>query len=303
MGDIEIQRRFYEMSKQIAVLLLAVAIFIGAALAASPAAAQSTSMFLLDLPGDRVSVRYSHGSLDRAVQLQDSFDLLVEDFRGWTRAKVNLVILLLSREEWKDSGLGYPYGMSEAAGGRGLALPSWGDDDTVELWRGLLGTRLPTQPDQPMRGTPEQTASLAVADLIGAIDAARILLRATGIKGDKHWVDGVLSQVVVLSHIQSHHADRLPDVRMVLGDLASRGGGAGSHPLSLAIASPPLATRLWFESQFFAGAALLSSPSCKYPAKAIFKQARKSGGLIQAADLLAECPELGAWLSSSFKAE
>jgi hypothetical protein len=193
--------------------------------------------------------------------------------------------------------------MSEASGGRGLALPSWGDDGTVELWRSLLGTRLPTQPDQPMRGTPEQTASLAVADLIGAVDAARILLRGSSIRGDQSWVEGVISQAVVLSHVRSHHAARLPDVRMVFGDLAKKGGGNGAYPLSSASAPPSLAARLWFESQFFEGAALLSNSSCKYPAKAIFKQARKNGGLVQAGDLLSKCPELGTWLSSSFKAE
>lgn len=284
-------------------LWLATAVFFGGAFAGEPCLAQGTSMFLLDLPGDRVGVRYSHGSLDRAVQVQDTYDALVEDFRGWTRAKVDLVILLLSRDEWKESGFAYPYGMSEAAGGRGLALPSWGDDGTVELWRGLLGTRLPTQPDQPMRGTPEQTASLSIADLIGSIDAARILMRASGISGDRPWVDGVVSQVVVLSNIQSHHAARLSDVRMVFGDLAVRGGGPGAHGLTAAPEPPSLAVRLWYESQFFTGAALLSSATCKHPAKAIFKQARKNGGLVQAADLLAECPELGTWLESSFEAE
>jgi len=282
---------------------LAVLVSICAVLVGAPVLAQGSSMFLLDLPGDTVGVRYSHGSLDRAVQLQDSFELLVEDFRGWTRAKVSLVILLLSRDEWKESGFVFPYGMPEAAGGRGLALPSWGDDGTVELWRGLLGTRLPTLPEQPMRGTPEQTASLAVADLIAAIDGARILLRASGIRGDQPWVDGLISQVVVLSNIQNHHATRLPDVRMVFGDLSSRGGGPGAYPLNMALSPPSLPARLWFESQFFTGAALLSSSSCKYPAKAVFKQARKNGGLIQSADLMARCPELGTWLKSSFKAD
>lgn len=272
-------------------------------LAAGPGLAQSSSMFLLDLPGDRVGVRYSHGSLDRAVQVQDTLDSLVDDFRGWTRAKVGLVVLLLSREEWQQSGFTYPYGMSEAAGGRGLALPSWGDDGTVELWRGLLGSRLPTLPEQPMRGTPEQTASLAVADLVGAIDAVRILLRASGIKGDKPWVDGLLSHLVVFSNVQSHHAARLPDVRMVFEDLALKGGGPGAHPLTAATSPVTLPVRLWYESQFFTGASLLSSPGCKFPAKAVFKQARKKGGLVQAADLLAECPELGTWLKTNFKVE
>lgn len=260
-------------------------------------------MFLLDLPGDRVGVRYSHGSLDRAVQVQDSLDLMVEDFRSWTKAKVNLVVLLLSREEWKESGLSQPYGMAEAAGGRGLALPSWGDDGTVDLWHRLLGTRLPTQPDQPMRGTPEETASLAMADVVGTIDAARILLRAGGFRGDQPWVDGVISQALLLSHVQSHHAARLPDVRMVFQDLAQQGGGVAAMTLNAVMRPPDLRSRLWFESQFFDGASLLMGPGCKQAPKAIFKQARKNGGLILAADLLEKCPELGSWLKRSFKPE
>ena len=265
--------------------------------------AQDQSIFLLDLPGDRVAVRYSHGSLDRAVHLQDLFDTMVEDYRAWTRAKVGLVILLLSREDWKLSGFSYPYGMSEAAGGRGLALPSWGDDGTVELWRGLLGTRLPTQPEQPMRGTPEQTASLAVADLIGSTEAARILLRSSGIRGDQPWVDSLIAQLVSLSNIESHHAARLPDIRMVYADLSTRAGGLAAHPLSNTAAPPTLAVRLWFESQFFAGAAVLAGQGCKQEPKAVFKQARKAGGMILGADLISKCPALDQWLQSNFKAQ
>lgn len=271
-------------------------------LTAASVTAQGTTMFLLDLPGDKVAVRYSHGSLDRAVQVQDSFELLVEDFRGWTRAKVGLVVLLLSRDEWKESGFSLPYGVPESSGGRGLAMPSWGDQGTVELWRGLLGTRLPTQPDQPMRGTPEESASLAVADLIGAIDSAKILLRASGIRGDQPWVDGLVTHVVVLSFLSSHHTARLPDVRMLFADLSNRGGGPGAFPVAAAGTPTTLPERLWFESQFFSGAALLSSSTCKYPAKSLFKQARKNGGLVQSADLLAKCPELGSWLKANFKA-
>ena len=115
-----------------------------------------SSMFLLDLPGDSVAVRYTHGSLDRAVQVQDNFELMVDDFRGWTRTKVGLLLFLLSREEWIELRYREPYGVPEAAGGRGIALPAWGDDGSVEVWQNLLGTRLPVLPDNPLRGTPDQ---------------------------------------------------------------------------------------------------------------------------------------------------
>jgi len=272
-----------------------------AALLATAIFGQGSSIFLLDLPGDRVGVRYSHGSLDRAVQLQDNFDALIEDFRGWTRAKVGLVILLLNRDEWKESGFTNPYGVAEPAGGRGIAMPAWGDDGTVQIWRQLLGSRLPMLPDQPFRGTPEQEASLAVADLNATVDGARILLRAAGISGDQPWVDGVLTLAVVLSNIQGHHATRLSDVRMIYEDFARTGGGPAAYPLDAAAAPPSLAARLWFDSQFFSAANLLVGPGGKYPAKAIFKQARKNGGRVLAAELMAKCPELGTWLKTSFK--
>lgn len=281
--------------------LLLIALVAGA-LAPNPAAGQgSSAMFLLDLPGETVAIRYSHGALERAVQVQDNFELMVGDFRTWTRTKVGLVLFLLSREEWKEMDYRAPYGVPEAAGGRGIALPAWGDDGTVEVWQKLLGTRLPVLPDQPSRGTPEEVASLGVGDLMASIEAAQIMLRAAGISGDQPWVDGVLKQVVVLSNIQDHHAARLSDVRMVFGDLSKAGGGSAAYPLT-AMASPPsLRARLWFDSQFFNGANLLVGPEGKYPAKAIFKHARKNGGRVRAADLLAECPELATWLDTSFE--
>jgi hypothetical protein len=262
-----------------------------------------SSMFLLDLPGESVAVRYSHGSLDRAVQVQDNFELMVGDFRGWTRTKVGLILFLLSRDEWQELDYRQPYGVPEAAGGRGIALPAWGDDGTVEVWQKLLGTRLPVMPDQPLRGTPEQVASLGVGDLVASIEAAQIMLRAAGITGDQPWVERVVTQVVVLSNIQEHHGGRLADVRMVFGDLAKAGGGPAAYPLSALVAPPSLRARLWFDSQCFNGANLLAGPDGKYPAKALFKQARKNGGLVRAADLLAKSPELNTWLQTSFKEE
>jgi hypothetical protein len=273
-----------------------VALIVGACLLALPAFAQGGSaMFLLDLPGDPVGVRYSHGSLDRAVRLQENFELLVEDFRGWTRAKVGLVLFLLSREEWKELGYRNPYGIPEPAGGRGIALPAWGDDGTVEVWQRLLGTRLPVLPDQPLRGTPEQVASLAVGDLMASAEAARILLRSAGITGDRPWVDGVLAQLVVLSNVQDHHGDRLSDVKMVYADLGKAGGGPGAHRLSVLDSPPTPAARLWFESRFFEAASLLLECGGKTSAK--------SGGSVRAADLLARCPRLDDWLGSSFQTE
>jgi hypothetical protein len=285
-------------------LCLPLVVAISGISSAGPVGGQGgTSMFLLDLPGETVAVRYTHGALERAAQLQDSFELMVEDFRGWTRTKVGLVLFLLSRDEWKELDYRAPFGVPEPAGGRGIGLPAWGDDGTVEVWQKLLGTRLPVLPDQPLRGTPEEVASLGVADLLASVEAAHIMMRAAGITGDRPWVEKVVGQVVVLSNVQEHHGARLADVRMVFADLAKAGGGQGAYSLSELGSPPSLQARLWFESQFFSAAGLLAGPDGKYPAKAIFKQARKNGGQIRAADLLAKCPELGSWLETSFRSE
>lgn len=261
------------------------------------------TMFLLELPGDLVPIRYTPGSLDRAVAVQDQLGDLVEDFKSWSRAKSAVVVLLLSRDEWQGAGLESKYGVPEPAGGLGLAMSAFGDDDTVELWKGLLGTRLPTQADQPNLGTPEQAASLAVGDLIALVDAARICLLAGGITGDQPWVNGVMAHIVALSVVMGRAEMRLPEMRMVFSALATNGGGPGAYPLAAAIKPPSLSARLWFEGQYFGAASLVAGEEGKAPAKAVLKQVRKDGGQVRAADLLARYPELGTWLNSSFRPE
>ena len=269
------------------------------AMGADPAPA----MYLLELPGDLVPVRYTPGSLDRAVSVQDQLGNLIEDFKSWSRAKSALIVLLLSRDEWQGAGFESEYGVPEPAGGLGLAMSAFGDDETVELWKGLLGTRLPTQADQPNLGTPEQAASLAVGDLIALVDAARICLMAGGFTGDQPWVNGVMAHIVALSVLTGHAQVRLPEVRMVFSALATNGGGPGAYPLAAAIKPPSLSARLWFEGQYFDAASLVAGGEGKAPAKAVLKQARKDGGRVRAADLLARYPELGTWLNTNFRPE
>lgn len=263
----------------------------------------ASTTYLLQLPGDLVPVRYTPGSLDRAVSVQGQLENLVEDFKSWSRAKAALVVLLLSREEWQRAGFESEYGLPEPAGGLGLAMSAFGDADTVKLWQGLLGTRLPTLADQPNFGTPEQAASLAVGDLIALVSAAHICLVAGGFRGDQAWVDGALAHIVALSVIMGHESLRLPEVRMVYSALATQGGGPGAYPLAAATDPPSLKARLWFEGQYFEAASLVAQVEGKAPAKAVLKQARKSGGTVRAAALIASYPELGNWLKTRFRAD
>lgn len=288
--------------RSIVVTLVSLALVaVGGPPASRASGAEAGSLaFLLELPGELVGVRYSPGSLERAVHLQDRYTLLLEDFRSWSNSPVALVLFLLSRDEWQQAGFELPYGVPTAMGGRGLAMSAWGDAQTVQLWKDLLGSRLPILPDTPLRGSPDEVASQALAALLGAVEVSYILLQAGGYRGDRPWVDGVMAHLVALAAIERHESQHLPEMRQVFLQLARSGGGAGAYPLSAATTSDSLAARLWFEAQYFDAASLISQGRGKTPTKAVLRQARKQGGGIRAADLLARYPALGEWLSTSF---
>jgi hypothetical protein len=258
---------------------------------------------LLNLPGDTVSVRYTPGSLDRAVNLQKRVQTLADDFAGWSRQHTLLLLYVLSREEWRESEFEDPFGVPQRMSTSEVAMTAWGDAGTVELWRELLGRRLPVLPGTPMRGSPEEVASLALHDLMAQIEVSRLLLDAAGLRGDRPWVDGVLTHVVALSSYLKHEGERLPEISRAFESLSLRAGGPGARSLRRARQSRILAERLWLEAQFFQAALRLTESEGKAPAKAILKRARKNGGQVEAADLLARTPALGDWLAAAFAPE
>ena len=213
---------------------------------------QSASPLLLDLPGQLAHLRYSPGALDRASQVQDYVELMVEDFDTWSKQKIPLGVYVLSPEDWDSVGIQVPYGIPTPMGGRGLAVPAWGTPQSVQLWETLTQSRLPTMPSSSMsRGSPEEIASLLVADVVGVAELARIQLKAAGIRGDKPWVEGVAAHIVALTGAMLHKDQRLPEMRMIYSSLESAGGGPGSHALSEISTTKSAQTKLWFESQYF----------------------------------------------------
>lgn len=264
--------------------------------------ASSVLGMLLSLPGDLVDIRYSPGSLDRAVHVQDRAELLVEDFRSWSSGDTTLVIYLLSREEWKMSGYKSPYGLAIRVGGHGLAINSDGDSGTVAMWRDLLGTALPTLPGAPLRGTPEEAASLGVCDILSVHEASRVMLSTVEFDGDAEWIEPLMVHTVALSWIERNEAARLPEVRQVFQSLSANEGGPGAHSLA-EYPTRSLRTYLWYQAQFHAGAAVLTEQEGGGAAKKLFKLARKNGGVLKATDLVQEFPGLDSWLMESFAAE
>ncbi len=247
-----------------------------------------------------MGVRYTLGALDRAVRVQQRFEPLVLDFGGWSRRPVSFAVLLLSREEWRAAGLKGAYGVPSRLGGRRLALPAWGDPGTVELWRRLLGRPLPALPEAPIRGTPEEAASLLLGDLLAEVEAARLLLAAAGYSGREPWVAEVMAHAVAWSAFVRHEPGRLAEIERLFALLGRSHGDSHPRPLERFSSSGDLGERLWFQARFFEGARVLSGTEDRQAAKKLLKRARKQGGRLAAAELVRWYPELPGWLERSF---
>lgn len=267
---------------------------------ASSSGGYSPLSFLLDLRGDSVKVRYTPGSLDRASHSQDRFELVVSDCKNWTHNPLPMVVYVLGPEEWQAAEVDRPYGLPQHMSASELAVASWGDAQTVELWRNLLGRRLPVIEGTALRGSPEEVASIALQNLLAVTEAFEMCLAASGISGDQPWIDGFLVQVMARSFIQKHEAGRLSEVDGIFASLSERGGGPGAVSLNQALEPDSLTQWLWAEAQFYEAARLLAEEEGKAPAKAVFKLAGKRDGKLTAADLVAHFPLLADWLKAAF---
>ena len=253
--------------------------------------AQSASPLLLDLPGQLALVRYSPGALDRATRVQDQVEAMVENFDSWSKERMPLGVFLLSPEDWQETGLQSPYGLPTPMGGRGLALPAWGTEATVDLWQSLLRSPLPTMPNPSVsRGSPEELASVL----------ARIQLKAAGFRSESRWVEGVAGQILALSGVLTNKDPRLPEMRLIYASLEEAEGGSGSYSLEALAAAGSLQRDMWFEAQYFNGASIAAQAEGKQSAKKMLRQAQKSGNLLRSADLISTFPGLAEWKRTSF---
>lgn len=277
-----------------AVLLLMAA----AASPVSPVHAQGEQPFLLTLKDEPVLINYSPGSLDRAHHVQQRLELLTKDASKWMSEELHLRVFVLGRTEWGELGFHLPYGIPGRMPGNTLAVPAAGDEGTVALWTRLRGAPPPPLPGRPLRGTMEEASSLALADLLTEVEAARILLALGEVRGETPWVHQLLAHLLARTAFERYEGPRLGEIAGVFHDL----GTGVVAPLSLDSYTQglDLETYLWFESRFHDGARVVMEGSGKNEAKRLLKLARKNRGILTEAALLEECPEVGAWLESSF---
>ena len=275
-----------------------VALMLLLALVAMEAAPQAPPLpFLLALKGKATVINYTPGALDRAVHIQRRIELLVVDFSRQIKQQLLVRIFILSRNEWSQFGFGLPYGLPGRIQGATLAVPALGDAGTVSLWTEILGSSPPPLPGIPLKGTAEEASTLAMADLLTEVEAARLLLSLAGIRGDEVWVHQVLAHMVARMAFASYEGPRMGEINAFFEQLAH---GSENHALERYSPGIDLTTLLWFESRFHRGSRVLLEGGHRNGGRGILKRAMKNGGLVTGKELLDRYPRLGEWLESSF---
>ena len=262
---------------------------------------EPNTYFLLPLPGDRVDVRYTPGSLDRAANIQSRLELELRAFHRWIGAELGINVYVLSREEWEQTGYHIEYGMPVRVGRASLAAPAAGDDATVALWSEILDGILPRVVGVPIRGKPQEAASMVLADFLIQLQAAEILVDELGLAGDQHWVRGLVTHVVVVDFVRRYEPSRMADLDGMYKLLARDRG-----PLSMSVRDygPEMTLHdwTWFQAQFHQGAKILLDKTGKGALKKIRKLDKKDDGVLRGHRLLKEFKQLDAWFRQTFSA-
>ncbi|HEX9733495.1 MAG TPA: hypothetical protein VGG06_16105 [Thermoanaerobaculia bacterium] len=290
-------------ARQIAGLLLAGLALAPGPLGAGPAPTrvypEPSSFLLLRLGGDRAHSHYTPGSLDRTANLKARLEIVARSFERWTKLRVEYTVFVLGRREWEEAGIDVEYGIPVRVGTSGIAVPARGDAGTVELWSGLLGGMLPSVAGTPLLGSPQEAASLIVADVVAQVLAGQILADVLGLVGDEPWIRGAMAHLAALTVVLRQGTDRPEDLAVLYRRLLSR------HPpktFSLRDDRDGLAAAdwLWFQAQYHFGARAIYDKEGKDALKKMHKLSSK--GKLTASQLRRKHKALGQWLDDQFAA-
>lgn len=280
------------------------------AVAAAPAAAQFPAKvpgmgsidlpLLLDLPGDFAFVRYTPGSLDRSAAVQARFELFAQEFAKTGYAASTLVLYVLTREDWKAAGLRLPYGMPERLDLDAIAVPAFADAAVVKTYREWLGGELPMPQGQPILITPEESAVLAVVDLLTQVEASRMLVRRAGLGGDAPWIEPLLVHLATRLAWDKFEPGRIRMIAEVFDRLAMNDHAPGGHRLADWKDDLPFAERCWFDARFLRGADVLVTESSQRTLWKRVERAHAGKKPLTVAWLLKEYPGLSEWMAASF---
>lgn len=182
---------------------------------------------LVELAGRDAFVLYTPGALDRASHVQDWLERLGDEYAAVSGDRVRLGAYLLNRREWRSSEVTAPYGFPRAAGEGRIVIPAFGDEGTVALWLRYQPDGLPILGGSPLRGTPEEAASLVVADQWALFETARGLIAHGAVRGGEPWIDDLLAHALVLQALEGRDREGVSALRRFWSQL---GKAAGAPP-------------------------------------------------------------------------
>jgi hypothetical protein len=258
---------------------------------------------LLLLPGRYCEVRYAPGSLDRAAALQQRLDVLVEALMGVVPKQAGTLVprlRVLDRERWDASGGERPWGLPAPVGELEFAVPASGDSATVDLARRLTGGFLPALPGDPLIGTADEAASLVVADAILQVELAAAWARASGIRGDRPGIDGLLAHALARLAWERTDPGQMPAIADLFDRMAGARGGGATRRLDAFRPDLVVEETLWFHAQFLRGADLMWVKKGNVGLRRWLAERARSGIRITETDLLDLAPALRSWREESF---
>lgn len=255
--------------------------------------------FLLPMEGDYVSMRYTPGALDRAANLQTRLELASRTFERAVNREMQVTVYMLTRDEWEQSAYNIAYGVPLRVGRHNLAVPAFGDPGTVRLWSELLAGGLPQVSGQPLRGTPQEVATMILADLFSQLLTAEILVDDIGIAGDAYWVRGLMTHLASIDAFRRHDPRRLEDLDAMYTRLAQT---VGDRPFAARDYGPELSLKdwLWFQAALHHGARILLDKEGKGALKKMRKLSKRNDGLLRGETLLRKYDRLEAWYRAMF---
>lgn len=257
---------------------------------------------LLLLQGRFCEVRYAPGTLDRAAALQQRLDLFVEALMGVVPKRAGTLIprlRVIDSEHWETARFDRAWGLPAPVGELELAVPATGDPATVELARRLTGGYLPPLAGDPLIGTADEAASLVVADAILQVELAAAWARASGIRGDRPWIDGLLAHALARLAWERTDPGQMPAIADLFDRIAATRGGAVPPTLDGYRHDRTIEERLAFDSLLLRGADRLWVEKGNVGLRRWLAERARSGLRITEADLRALGRDLTRWIDES----
>ena len=269
------------------------------AFAAFPLEAQSgDAPTLLTLDSGAVQVRYSPGSLERASKIHDLLYELVTSYTGWSRTRVLPMALVLDRDQWETRQSPRPYGLPVVIAPGQVALPAFGDEGTISLWRGYLDGWLPMAQGNVFGGQLDEASSLLAADYLGYVEVSKSLIERGGFKTDEAWILDMASHIQAVTGAGRVRSEAVFALTTFFQRLARANEGEAVS-LGAYADGVSFARWLWFQGRFQEAALIIVDADGGRSMKRLRKiQGKSPDDLVTRGALLKRYPALAEWLES-----